>query len=136
MEGKYGDLFVAPSMPMGDFPPPAPRVVFDSEEGFGDTTFGFRYSYFTGPPFEFEEPHSHDYHQFLCFLGTPENVREFDAEVELSLGEEGEKYSIKKTTIVHTPPGLIHTPINFKRIDKPVLLINITLSPEYVKKTA
>jgi len=136
MEGKYGKYFVEPSMPTGDFSPLAPRVVFDSEEGFGDTTFGFRYSYFTGPPFEFEEPHTHDYHQFLCFLGTPENAREFDAEVELSLGEEGEKYSITKTTIVHIPPGLVHTPINFKRIDKPVLLVNITLSPEYVKKVS
>ncbi len=134
MEGKYGKYFADPSMPMGDFPPPAPRVVFDSEEGFGDTTFGFRYSYFTGPPFILEEPHQHDYPQFLCFLGPPENARDFDAEIELSLGEEGEIYTISKTTIVHIPPGLVHAPINFKRIDKPVLLVNITLSPQYIKK--
>jgi hypothetical protein len=134
--GEYRNLFVEPSMPDGDFPPKAPRVVFDSEAGFGDTTFGFRYSYFTGPPFQFEEPHIHDYDQFLCFLGTPENAREFDAEVEVSLGDEGEKYLVDKTTIVHIPAGLTHCPLNFKRVDKPVLLVNITLSPKYVKKTA
>jgi hypothetical protein len=133
--GEYRNLFVEPSMPDGDFPPKAPRVVFDSEAGFGDTTFGFRYSYFTGPPFQFEEPHKHDYDQFLCFLGTPENTREFDAEVEVSLGDEGEKYLVDKTTIVHIPAGLTHCPLNFKRVDKPVLLVNITLSPKYVKKT-
>ncbi len=134
-KGEYRKLFVEPSMPTGDFPPKAPRVVFDSEAVFGDTTFGFRYSYFTGPPFQFEEPHKHDYDQFLCFLGTPENAREFDAEVEVSLGDEGEKYLVDKTTIVHIPAGLTHCPLNFKRVDKPVLLVNITLSPKYVKKT-
>jgi hypothetical protein len=135
MEGKYGKLFVEPETPMGDFPPPAPRVVFDSESGFEGTPFGFRYSYFTGPPFVLEEAHKHDYDQFLCFLGRPDNARDFDAEVELSLGDEGEKYLIKKTTIVHIPPGLVHAPINFRRITKPVLLVNITLSPTYIKKT-
>lgn len=97
-KGEYKNLFVEPSMPTGDFPPKAPRVVFDSEAGFGDTTFGFRYSYFTWPPFQFEEPHKHDYDQFLCFLGTPENAREFDTEVEVSLGDECEKHLIDKTT--------------------------------------
>ena len=134
MKGKYSDLFVEPSTPTGDFPPLAPRVVFDSESGFEGTPFGFRYSYFTGPPFVLEEAHKHDYDQFLCFLGCPENAREFDAEVELSLGEEGEKYLITKTTIVHITPGLVHTPINFKRISKPVLLVNITLAPTYKKQ--
>jgi hypothetical protein len=133
VEWKYGKYFVEPSTPQGDFPPFAPRVVFDSESGFGDAPFGFRYSYFTGPPFVLEEAHKHDYEQFLCFLGCPENAREFDAEIELSLGEEGEKYLIDKTTIVHIPPGLVHAPINFKRIDKPVLLVNIILSPTYKK---
>lgn len=133
-KGEYSKYFVEPSMPEGDFPPKAPRVVFDSEAGFGETTFGFRFSYFTGPSFQFEAPHEHDFDQFLCFLGRPENARDFDAEVELSLGKEGEKYLIDKTTIVHIPPGLTHCPINFKRIGKPVLLVNITLSPKYVKK--
>ena len=81
-EGKFDKYIVHPDMPMGDFPPPAPRVVFDSEAGFGDTTFGFRYSYFYGIPFQFGEPYKHDFDQFLCFLGTPENARDFDAEVD------------------------------------------------------
>ena len=134
-EGKYSKYLVQPDMPDGDFPPKAPRAVFDSEMGFGETTFGFRYSYFTGPPFEFEEPHKHDYDQFLCFLGTPENIRDFDADVEVALGDEGERYLVDKPTIVHIPSGLTHCPLNFKRVDKPVLLVNITLSPTYVKKT-
>lgn len=50
------------------------------------------------------------------------------AEVELSLGGEGERFLINKTTIVHIRPGLVHAPINCKRITKPVFLGNITLS--------
>jgi len=100
---------------------------------------GIRYSYFTGPPFQFEVPHSHDYDQFLCFLGTPEDIRDFDAEVEIWLGETAdnmEKHTMTEATIVHVPAGLVHCPMNYKRIDKPILLINITLSGEYRKKPA
>ncbi len=133
-EGKYARYLKQPDMPTGDFPPFAPRAVLDSEDSFGNVNFGFRYSYFTEPPFQFELPHEHDYDQFLCFLGTPENIRDFDAEVELSLGKEGDKYKIDRPTIVHIPAGLTHTPINYKRITKPTLLVNITLSPIYKKR--
>jgi len=50
-----------------------------------------------------DKPHNHDFDQFLCFLGSdPTNIEDFDAEIELSLGEEGEKHIITTPTIVHS----------------------------------
>jgi len=56
--------------------------------------------------------------------------------VEIWLGEEMEKHTITESTIVHVPAGLLHCPMNYKRISKPIMLINITLGGEYVKKSA
>ena len=138
-ESKYGKYLIKAPTLEGDFPPRAQRMVYDGKAAGGNADVGIRYSYFTGPPFQFEVPHSHDYDQFLCFLGTPEDIRDFDAEVEIWLGEnadEMEKHTMTEATVVHVPAGLVHCPMNYKRIDKPILLINITLSGEYVKKPA
>ncbi len=131
---KYAQYCIKAPTLKGDFPPLAQRMVYDGLTKGGTGNVGIRYSYFYGPPFQFEVPHQHDYDQFLCFLGTPEDVRDFDAEVEIWLGEEREKQTITESTVVHVPAGLLHCPMNFKRISKPILLINITLGGEYIKK--
>jgi hypothetical protein len=79
-----------------------------------------------------EDVHAHDYDQFLCFMGgNPMDVKEFNAEVELSLGEEREKQIINSPTIAYIPKGLMHCPLNFKRVDKPIAFMNIFLTPTY-----
>jgi hypothetical protein len=79
-------------------------------------------------------PHAHDYDQILAFLGSnPLNLFEFDAEIEVSLGEEGEKQLIDTTSLVFIPKGLIHCPINFKRIGKPVIFMHICDAPQYTR---
>ena len=87
------------------------------------------------PFFMIKEAHSHDFDQFLVFQGgDPMNLDEFDAEVELCLGEEQEKHIINTTTLVHIPKDMIHCPLNFKVINKPIVFMNIALAPEYVRK--
>ena len=81
-----------------------------------------------------EEPHKHDFHQFFCFLGSnPENLADFDAEIEVYLGDEGEKHVITKPTILHITPGLTHCPMIYKRVDKPVMHLDIFFTPDYQK---
>jgi hypothetical protein len=76
--------------------------------------------------------HKHDFYQVMCFLGSnPLNVREFDADVELSMGEEGEVVTINSPSVVTIPPGLFHCPLNFKRIGKPIYFLEITLTRGY-----
>jgi hypothetical protein len=79
-------------------------------------------------------PHSHDCHQLLCFIGSdPRNLADFGAEIELCLGEEQEKHLINSTSIVSIPKGLKHCPLNFKKVDKPVIFLEITLENKYKK---
>jgi hypothetical protein len=79
-------------------------------------------------------PHSHDCHQLLCFIGgNPQNLADFGAEVELCLGEEQEKHLINTTSIVSIPEGLKHCPLNFKKVDKPIIFLEITLERKYEK---
>ncbi len=93
------------------------------------------YWYAITEPFNmYEPPHSHNHDQFEVFLGGKAmDIREFDAEVDIWLGEEAEKHTIDSTSVVHIPKGLVHRQINFRRVDKPITLINLFASPEYQK---
>lgn len=86
-------------------------------------------------PFVMEaKPHVHDVDELLfVFGGNPANFFEFDAELELYMGEEGEKNIIDTTAIVYIPKGLVHCPLNIKRVGKPFLFGHIVLAERYSK---
>jgi len=127
---KYGKYFIKEPISIGKF---VPNLRYSSD--FADTDFTIRWHYITGPYMMEEEPHAHDFDQFTCFIGgNPMDIREFDAEVELFLGEEGERHTINATTIVYIPSGLIHCPLNFKTVNKPIMFMNIPLTSHYGKK--
>lgn len=78
------------------------------------------------------EPHAHDFEQYLGFFGgNPMCIEGLGAEVELYLGEEGEKHIITTPQMVHIPKGLIHGPLIFKRVEVPIVFLDITMAPEY-----
>ena len=79
--------------------------------------------------FKAELPHSHDFHELLCFIGgNPLDITDFGAEIEFAIGEEGEIHVIRSTTVVSIPPGLLHCPLTVKRCDKPVTFLEISLT--------
>ena len=84
-------------------------------------------------PFIMEKSgHTHDWDQLLCFVGgDSKNFFDFGAEIEFFLGEEAERYVINSTTLVYIPRGLIHGPLEFKKIHKPIMFNNIVLSAQY-----
>jgi hypothetical protein len=91
-------------------------------------------SWITQPFLMIKEAHKHDYDQFVFFIGSnPLNAKEFDAEIEMWLGEEKEKYVITTPAVVHIPPGLMHGPLNFKRVGKPVVFLDVFLAPTYIR---
>ncbi len=80
-------------------------------------------------PMSFDHPHSHKFPEMLCFIGgDPEKLFDLGAEVEITLGEEEEKHVITTGTIVSIPSGLKHCPIAFKRVDKPLIFLEISLT--------
>src|SRR5208337_3900723 len=63
----------------------------------------------------------HDFDQIVCFLGgNPMNFFDFHAEIEFSFGEEMEKHIITSASTIFIPKGLVHCPLNFKRVDSPI----------------
>jgi hypothetical protein len=68
------------------------------------------------------KPHNHDFNEYLVFLGTnPDDPYDLDGEVEIWLGDE-EKHVITKSSTVFVPKGLYHTPIHFKKVNRPIIM--------------
>ncbi len=87
-------------------------------------------------PFQLEkEAHTHDADEYLIFLGgqPPDLFSSFDAEIDFWLGEEMEKYTITKPTIIYIPSGLSHCPLNLRKITKPVFFSALLLTPKFTK---
>ncbi|OGO01281.1 MAG: hypothetical protein A2Y90_02965 [Chloroflexi bacterium RBG_13_52_12] len=106
----------------------APQVgAFGTKDLNGDN-FCLGWSFLTQPFLMVAEPHKHDFDQYIFFMGgDPNNVDDFDAEVELNLG--GKNNLITYAACVRIPKGLMHGPLNIKKVTKPFMFIDIVMSP-------
>jgi hypothetical protein len=85
----------------------------------------------------FDMTHAHNFQEVLCFFGgNPLDITDFGAEVEIELGAEHEKHTITRTSCVSIPPNVPHCPLNIKRVDKPIIFLEISNSPTYGKPPA
>ena len=78
--------------------------------------------------------HKHNTAEILYFIGgNPMNFKEFGAEAELTIGEgaDEETHIIKSTTWVYLPKNVSHCPLNFKRVDKPIMFGHIMFAPTF-----
>ena len=130
---KYDRYFVKePLFLKGGF---FPVVIANGAEHYDGSEFSFRIHYITESGILVKEPHAHDFEQFYFFLGADfSSVKEFEAEVEFSLGEEVETHIITFPTTVHVPVGMVHGPLNFAKVDKPIIFIDTLLSAQYTVK--
>jgi hypothetical protein len=81
-----------------------------------------------------DESHQHSVGEVVYFIGgDPMNFKEFGAEVEFTIreGEDAETHIITSTTWVYIPPNLPHCPLNFKRVDKPIMFGHVMFAPSY-----
>ncbi len=130
MTTKYGKYLV--KEPAGKQTGAFPRWITYGARDFEGAEFSMRLHYLAEPYLMIKEPHSHDFDQFYLIIGADlANAPDFQAEVELYLGEEQELHLITAPTAVHIPKGMVHGPLNFKRIDRPIMLIDSLLSAEY-----
>jgi hypothetical protein len=78
-------------------------------------------------------PHIHDFPIIMSFIGTnPQNIYDFDAEIEFSIG--GEKQVITATSVISVPAGIAHCPLVFKRVGKPIVFLEIMLTDKYARR--
>jgi hypothetical protein len=63
--------------------------------------------------------HTHDCDEVIAFIGTnPDDPHDLAGEVEIWLGDE--KYILTKSCLVFAPKGLIHCPLIWRKVDKPI----------------
>jgi hypothetical protein len=127
---KYNKNFVPANIGPAQHGPPVPTF------HFATAAYGVDAGWIVVPVLEprmFQaEPHKHNFPQFFCFLGSdPKDIRKFDAEIEVYLGEEGEKHVITSPTVLYVPPGLMHCPMEYKRVGKPVIHLDIFFGAKY-----
>lgn len=134
-ETKYGKYVVKEPFKKGSNEEVIePMVHLNGEKDGGGANLTVSRSWITQPFRMIKQPHQHDHDQFLIFMGSnPMDVRDFGAEVELLLGEDGEKHVIDCPALVHIPAGLTHGPLEYKRIDRPIVFLDIYLAPTYVR---
>jgi hypothetical protein len=114
----------------------APIIIMAGEKQWKGAQLSLRMSTITQPFVMESKPHAHDYDAYMAFIGgDPLNFGEFDAEVELALGEEQEFQAISTSTIVYVPKGLHHCPLIFKRVGKPIIFMHIFPESEYERKS-
>jgi hypothetical protein len=127
---KYAKYYK--SKPVGDFTKLYPQLTAPSFHIWGkEWDSGYRMDWFcvTEPFLMINDPHTHDFDQFLAFQNADATkVNEFDAEVWLYVGPEGEQ---EKFVITET---CLHTPLEFKEIHKPIVFMDIALTAKYVRK--
>jgi uncharacterized RmlC-like cupin family protein len=116
----------------------SPQAYFRGARQLPGATLNMGWQVFTKPIQLEKEAHTHDFDEYLVFLGAklPDVFSSFKAEIDFYIGEELEYHPITKATIIFIPAGLTHCPLNFKKLDEPVLFHAILLSPRFTKKMA
>jgi hypothetical protein len=109
-------------------------IRFEGGRDFG-SNLAVTYVAITKPEVLEELPHSHDFDMYYSFISLhPNCLHELGAEIEMSLGEEGEKHIINTPTSIYIPKGLAHNPMKVTKVDVPFLLVHIFMTPRYSKK--
>jgi hypothetical protein len=86
-------------------------------------------------PILFGDTHSHANAELLCFIGgNPLDITDLGAEIDMSLGAEHEKHLITKTSCVSIPANLPHCPLNIRKVTKPIIFLEISLTRNYKSK--
>jgi hypothetical protein len=130
---KYDKYIVSDVLKKIEYYSGSSYVAHDGELG-GNITMA--YHCLTKPKL-FDMTHAHNFQEVLCFIGgNPMDITDFGAEVEIELGAEHEKHVITRTACVSIPPNLPHCPLNIKRVDKPIVFLEISNTPAYGKPVA
>jgi mannose-6-phosphate isomerase-like protein (cupin superfamily) len=112
----------------------SPQAYFRGARQIPGAEMNMGWQLFVKPIYLEKEPHTHNVDEYLILLGGKlPDVFDFKAEIDFWLGEEQEKYVINKATIIYIPKGMVHCPLNIKRIDEPILFHAILLGPKFTK---
>jgi hypothetical protein len=75
--------------------------------------------------------HSHPFDEIVLLIGSnPKNLRDLGGEVEwyMGEGEQREKFILTSTTMIFVPRGVVHAPLRYNRVDRPICNVAIGLN--------
>jgi hypothetical protein len=128
MQEKFERLFHEFKPEAADFGPwsHGPQAFLHGEKDLPDAVMNVGFQIITGPVVMDDEPLYHREMENLVFLGAklPDVFSSFDAEIHFYMGptlETMEKIVITEPTLIKVPKGWWHGPLNFVRVDKPLL---------------
>lgn len=128
---KYGKYVIKKPVAIGGY---GPEFVYTGEREY-NSNFTIMFLRINEPTLMEEYPHSHDFDMYLYFMSfDPENMGDLGADIEIGLGPEREIHKITTPTTVYIPAGMIHCPLEFKKVTKPILFVHCTLASKYVKE--
>ncbi len=80
------------------------------------------------------EPHAHDFDEMIGLVSGPDkaNPRAMNGNVSIKIA--GDDYKIKQSSLIFVPKGVMHCPIEFKDIKRPVLCFTIGNTTTWSKK--
>jgi hypothetical protein len=130
-ESKWEKYVIRNPINEGNF---AKRLFINGSEHFPGLNYWLRWNYIN-QPYLMEVPHKHDYDQvFHLFGADSSNITDFQAEVYVHIGDEDETIKVTGPAIIYVPKGTMHCPIDFKRVDKPIIWMNIAFPEgDYIK---
>jgi len=108
-----------------------PQWAVMGDKDLNGVQFSIGTSLLTKPFLMIDKAHSHDFNQILFFINSdPKKVTDFDAEVEMTLVETSKtvKHLINYAACVNVPAGTIHGPLNIRKVNKPIIFIDVTLT--------
>lgn len=110
----------------------SPQAYFRGKCQIPSSKINTNWAFITAPVYHDKESHTHRVDEYIAFLGGNfPNVFDFEAEIEFCMGEEEEKFVITAPTVIHIPAGVPHGPLNFKRVDKPILFQFLLMSGSF-----
>jgi len=130
---KYGKYFIQGPKPGHKGPFTLPTLGEDRLPGSFQFTFSFIKP---GTDKTMHDPHSHPHPEVLGWYGTDMNApNDLGGEVEIFMGEEMEKHTITKSTLLYLPPDMIHCPLTFRNVARPFIFLMTAPVGKLVEKT-
>jgi hypothetical protein len=137
---KYGKYFIGANAPAGQPPLPGKLVAYLDGNVIKGSNYYMVVKMGTTPENQdvwgktwggtSSGPHTHEVAELLIHIGTnPDDPSDLGAEVEMCMGEELEKHTFNKSTIVYIPPGTVHCPWTIKKVDRPFIFLQILQGP-------
>lgn len=123
-ETKYGKFFIRGARP-GETRPAFQNAIAYLDDDVIPGSFYFNCVFIRPDDIPRSHgPHTHDHPEILGYFGIdPDNPFDLGAEIELCMGEELEKHVFTQSTLVYIPPGLVHCPIRYRRVERPFIFM-------------